>query len=394
VEEIFVPASGMAMEEALLAEWLKQPGDRVDAGEAVAVVETDKASVELSADAPGVLGRHLYAAGATVKPGATIAHVLADGESEPSPAAAAAGSGAAPASGGSGQVNVEAGVAAPGSARPRQQLSPRQRRVAALAASAKAPPVFSRPSSDGAPGPVAAPVSAPPAPVSPAPTPVSPVEVPAVPVGAPAIPADDGFRRAIAAQVAESWRTIPHFAVGRDVNARGLTETLAVARRYNRSMTITDFLLSGLGQALVRFGKSSDIGLAVATEWGVLIPIVRDAGGVPMDELARRRKDAVDRARSRRLSSDDAIKPYATLSNLGALGVDWFTGVVPVGQKVLLTVGRVADRPVVEGRGIAVRPQFSATLTADHRELDGAESARLLGYFVDAVETVGKEMGG
>jgi pyruvate dehydrogenase E2 component (dihydrolipoamide acetyltransferase) len=101
----------------------------------------------------------------------------------------------------------------------------------------------------------------------------------------------------------------------------------------------------------------------------------------------------VERARSRRLASDDSVTPYATLSNLGTMEVAWFTGVVPVGQKALLTIGEIADRPVVEGRGITVRPQFSATLTADHRELDGADSARLLGYFVAAVESMGEEAG-
>jgi pyruvate/2-oxoglutarate dehydrogenase complex dihydrolipoamide acyltransferase (E2) component len=177
------------------------------------------------------------------------------------------------------------------------------------------------------------------------------------------------------------------------VDASQLTATLTVARRYNRSMTVTDFLLAALGQALVGSGKGADVGLAVATEWGVLIPVVRDAGTVEMDELARRRERAVERARSRRLGSDDSITPYATLSNLGTMDVDWFTGVVPIGQKALLTIGRVADRAVVEGRGIAVRPGFTAVLTADHRELDGADSARLLGHFVQTIESLGKGMG-
>ena len=215
--------------------------------------------------------------------------------------------------------------------------------------------------------------------------------MPAAATPEPAAPTS-AFRQVIAAQVAESWRTIPHFAVGRDVNARPLTSTLAVARRYNRAITVTDFLLAALGTALARTGGSTDVGLAVATQWGVLIPVVRDCGTAAFDELSARRAAAVERARSRRLGPDDAVTPYASLSNLGTMGVDWFTGIVPVGQKVLLTVGRIADRAVVEGNGIAICPQFSATLTADHRELDGADSARLLAAFVDAIESLGEEI--
>jgi len=378
VEEIFVPASGMAMEEALLTEWLKEPGEPVRAGEAVAVVETDKTSVELSSGSGGILGRHLFAPGSTVKAGATVAYVLAEGEQEPSSKAApngdASATSAEPANGHAPVAPAPgATVAARGAPR---MLSPRQRRAAALAAVQAPPP------SAGF--------------TTPAPAPVG---VPAAPAATAAMANDaagsreDAFRRAGAAQVAESWRTIPHFSVGRDVDASQLTATLAVARRYNRSMTVTDFLLAALGRALAGSGKGTDVGLAVATEWGVLIPVVRDAGTVEMDELARLRERAVERARSRRLGADDSITPYATLSNLGMMDVDWFTGVVPVGQKALLTVGRVADRAVVEGRGIAVRPGFTAILTADHRELDGADSARLLGSFVQTVESLGKEMG-
>lgn len=376
MEEIFVPASGMAMEEALLAEWLKNPGDRVAPGEAIAVVETDKASVELSAKGAGVLGRHLYTAGSTVSGGATVVYVLADGEVEPATNRVGPTDdlGAAVAEAAVDAVRVGAGDDPSGAASgDRRSISPRQRRAARLAAAGAPPPFSGFTSQEPAPPEVA----------------VSPRAAPA----RAATGDDSGFRQAIAAQVAESWRTIPHFAVGREVSARGLTSTLAVARRYNRNVTVTDFLLAAFGQALDRVGKSADVGLAVATEWGVVIPVVRECGATAFDELSARRAAAVERARGRRLTADDSLTPYASLSNLGTMGVDWFTGVVPLGQKALLAIGRIAERPAVEGRGIVVRPQFSATLTADHRELDGADSARLLGAFVDVIETLGEEAG-
>jgi pyruvate dehydrogenase E2 component (dihydrolipoamide acetyltransferase) len=367
VEEIFVPASGMAMEEAQLTEWLKQPGDPVAAGDLIALIETDKAVVELNSTTDGLLGRHRRDAGATVKAGEVIAYVLGGGDIEPGSTTGSVVSDTLvpEPSSDAGSVDpvdsVDVGIAQSGPepaavpadpSRTPHRLSPRQRRAAGVAAALSGPEV-------------------------PAPAEVS--------------DSNDRFRKAIAAGVAESWRTIPHFSVGRDVNARGLTAAFTAARRLSPSVTVTDFLLAAFGRAVAGVGQGSDLGLAVATEWGVLIPIVREAGVVPFDELARRRQAAVARARGRRLAADDSVKPYATLSNLGTMGVGWFTGIIPVGQKALLTVGEVADRAVVEGRGIAVRPQFSATLTADHRHLDGADSARLLAGFVAAIEALGEE---
>jgi pyruvate dehydrogenase E2 component (dihydrolipoamide acetyltransferase) len=201
----------------------------------------------------------------------------------------------------------------------------------------------------------------------------------------------DGFRRAIAEAVAKSWAAIPHFAVGRDVDAVSLLAGLAAARATQPGVTVTDLLLVSLAGALHADGRPSDIGLAVATEWGVLIPVVRLVAGQTVGDIAGIRKDAVERARARRLGSDDATVPFATLSNLGSMGVEWFTGIIPIGQTALLTVGAIVDRPVVHAGGIAIRARFSATLTADHRRFDGADSARLLARFVEGVESVNQE---
>jgi pyruvate/2-oxoglutarate dehydrogenase complex dihydrolipoamide acyltransferase (E2) component len=156
-------------------------------------------------------------------------------------------------------------------------------------------------------------------------------------------------------------------------------------------VTVTDYLLLALAEALRAGGHSSDVGLAVATEWGVIIPVVADVTGAPMAEIATRRSAAVSRARSRRLTSGDAATPFATLSNLGPFGVSWFTGIIPLGQTALLTIGEIADRVVVINGGIVIRAQFSATLTADHRHLDGVHSAELLGRFAHAVEALHQE---
>ena len=138
MEEIFIPASGMAMEDVLFSEWLKQPGDKVSAGEAVAVIETDKATVELSGLTAGRLSRHLVEAGTRVAAGSTVAFVLAEGESEPG--ASSAGTGApltSPLDDGAGDRQPPARSAGPAEREQdgRHALSPRQRRAMAEAAS-------------------------------------------------------------------------------------------------------------------------------------------------------------------------------------------------------------------------------------------------------------------
>jgi pyruvate dehydrogenase E2 component (dihydrolipoamide acetyltransferase) len=405
MEEIFVPASGMAMEDVLFTEWLKQPGDQVEAGEPVAVVETDKSTVELSGTGAGRLSGHLVEAGARVPGGTTVAYLLGEGESAPGadpPAATAARTGGeqpvTPAQARSGQSEPEGNgqgqvLVGPATDRPerdpdgRHRVSPRQRRAMAEMAAAKAeiaPEADSPPKRfvpQGLRGAKTPPVAA--VPEGRAGTATS--SVPQVLSGAKAAPVGavpDG-RRATAALVSESWRTVPHFSVGRDLRVDGLFEAAAAGKSAGVGLTATDFLILALADALESVGEVSDLGLAVATEWGVLIPVIPSIAGKPLADVAKQRESAVSRARHRRLNSGDSAPVFATLSNLGPTGVTWFTGVVPVSQVALLTVGEVSLRPAVEGRGLVVAPMLTAIVTADHRRYDGVDSARLLSAFAD-----------
>jgi pyruvate dehydrogenase E2 component (dihydrolipoamide acetyltransferase) len=365
VEEIFIPASGMAAEDVLVSEWLKEPGDHVAEGEPVAVVETDKATVELSATIAGRLSRHLVEAGARVPGGTTVAYLLEEGESEPGDDASDAPGVTVqvvqpplPSTAGQARLDEAPEISAPAEARRsdgRHTMSPRQRRAMAEAA------------------------------------PLEDAGTAAVAEAAPVPTAVSTNRQATAALVSESWRSVPHFSVGSDVRADGLLEAVSATRAAGTTVTVTDFLALGLARALSVLGEVPDIGLAVATEWGVLIPVLRSIAGRSLDEVAALREAAVGRARGRRLSSADAAPPFATLSNLGPAGVSWFTGVVPVNQVALLTVGEVGLRPAVEGRGLIVAPMFTAVLTADHRRYDGADSAHLLGTFAGELAKVVEE---
>jgi pyruvate dehydrogenase E2 component (dihydrolipoamide acetyltransferase) len=347
VEEIFIPASGMAAEDVLVTEWLKQPGDQVAAGEPVAVVETDKAVVELSGESSGRLSRHLVPTGARVPGGTTIAYLLADGENEPGATVAPAAP-TAPPPADVVPAPTGAGENGPGN---RHALSPRQRRALAEA------------SANGANGAASEAATAP------------------GPHVAERSPSRN--REATAALVSESWRTAPHFSVGKDVRADRLSDAVQAMRASGTQATVTDFFVLALSRGLQDLGEQSDVGLAVATEWGVLIPVLRSLDSASISDVAALRQAAVGRARERRLSSGDTAPAFATLSNLGPAGVTWFNGVVPLNQVALLTVGEVSLRPAVENGAIIAAPIFTAVITADHRRYDGVDSAKLLTAFVE-----------
>jgi pyruvate dehydrogenase E2 component (dihydrolipoamide acetyltransferase) len=133
-----------------------------------------------------------------------------------------------------------------------------------------------------------------------------------------------------------------------------------------------------------------DVGLAVATDHGVVIPVVHDVLGRDSAGLARARKAAVERARSGRLSPEDlGASPPSTLSNLGAFGIDQFTGIIALGQTSLLTVGRAIPRVAADDtRTLRIRTSFFATLNVDHRVIDGAAAARLLAAVAAAAEAM------
>jgi pyruvate dehydrogenase E2 component (dihydrolipoamide acetyltransferase) len=351
VEEIFIPASGMAAEDVLVTEWLKQPGDLVTAGEPVAVVETDKAVVELSGESSGRLSRHLVPTGARVPGGTTIAYLLADGESEPGQVGAGAAVAAPPPSGAgtTPAVNVSA-ENGPGT---KHTMSPRQRRALAEGLASTGYDEADRP---------------------------APAQRPE---GRAPERTPSSNRDATAALVSESWRTAPHFSVGKDVRADGLSDAVQATRATGTQATVTDFFALALSRGLREVGEPADVGLAVATEWGVLIPVLRSLDGASLADVAALRHAAVGRARDRRLSSADTGPAFATLSNLGPAGVTWFNGVVPLNQVALVTVGEVSLRAVVQDGSVIAAPVFTAVVTADHRRYDGADSAKLLAAFIE-----------
>ncbi len=349
--EITIPSAGIAMEEAMIVKWHKAPGDPVAADEPVAEIETDKATMDVVSPVAGRLGPHLAQPGDVVPVGAPIVRVLTEG-AVPEPAQAHDSEGSPPSTGLS-TAAVDEPEPKPASTdgegqglRSPHALSPRARRLQ-REGSAQPPQ---------------------------------------------ASPSEGRFRGLIATKVAESWREIPHFTVSREIDAEQMSAALEQerARGIEPVPSFTDLLLRALAEALQETGTGGavDLGLAVATPDGVVVPVVQDVLGQTLAELASARQAAVTRARTGRLAPNDLnVTPISTLSNLGSFGVDRFTGIVGLGQTTLLTVGRARPRVVAdERRSISVRLTFDATINSDHRALDGADAARLLSSFAAAVE--------
>lgn len=363
MEEIFVPALGMAMEEAVLSQWLKSPGETVTVGDIVAVVETDKSTYDLVSSSEGVLGAQRFDEGVSVPVGVTVTVVLAPGDSdtEPEPAPAAAAD-APPEKIADPAADATTAAAddvppdeTPADVRAPHRLSPRRRRSAAMEAQAQQTEATGRPQEG----------------------------VPPSGPGRTSDPAATRARSAIAAAVSQSWATIPHFAVSRLVRADALRTAVTRASVPPSRVTVTDALLRALALAVEELYPEapSVIAMSVATDRGVVNVSVPGLAELSLRRIARQRRDVVARARKGRLEVVDSQPAAATLSNLGTHGVHWFTGIVPVGQGMLLTVGAIHDTVASEDGQFVVRPSFWATLNLDHRQYDGADGARLLEAF-------------
>lgn len=354
--EITIPATGVAMTEALILQWLKEPGDPVEADEPVLEIETDKANAEIMSPGTGRLGEHLAQAEEVVAVGTVVARILegdeietedepagSDSTSPPTPAVVEAGADSPAAS----AAEVETGAVA---SAPRRE-SPRARAERAAAEREGA--------ASGAPDPAAG-------------------EGPS------------RFRQLIAAKTLEAWRSTPHFAVSRSIDAEPLLRRLADGRSAQAEgeprLTVTDLLLAAFARALEKVGDEGDVALAVATPRGVVNPVLPGLREMSLAEIASVRQGAVTRAREGQLVEADLAAATSTLSNLGTNGVDWFTGIIPPGQRTLLTVGSIGLRPWIgEGGQVVARQAVETIVTADHQVLDGADSARLLNCFADAV---------
>ena len=416
--EILMPALSPTMEEGTLAKWLVAEGDRVQSGDLLAEIETDKATMEFEAVDEGVIGKLLVAEGtANVKVNSAIAILLEEGDAADataSPAQSAAADAAAPLAAEAGTPAAAAPAAAQTQDGTRIFASPLARRIAADQGLDLAKITGSGPKGrivkadvSGVPAAASASVSAAAA-MAPA-TPLrsaSAASVEALYQGRSyKAVALDGMRRVIADRLTEAKQTIPHFYLRRDIQLDTLlklrSEMNTGLEARGVKLSVNDFIIKACAMALqsvpaanavwagdrVLQMEASDISVAVAIEGGLFTPVLLDADSKSLSKLAVEMKDLAARARSRKLAPNEYQGGSFSISNLGMMGIDNFDAVINPPQGAILAVGAGKKRPVVGADGtLSVATVMSVTMSVDHRVIDGALGAELLDAIVHNLE--------
>jgi pyruvate dehydrogenase E2 component (dihydrolipoamide acetyltransferase) len=420
---ILMPALSPTMEEGTLAKWLVKEGDQVSSGAVIAEIETDKATMEFEAVDEGVIGKIVVPEGTEgVKVNDLIAVLLEEGESADAIAAPAPAQPKATPASPAPQAAPEAPQPAPAASRApaeagsRVFASPLARRIAGekgidLASIEGSGPngrIVKADVEAAKPGVAAQPAAAP-ADVRPAAAAPQAPDVESI----KKLYADrefeeiklDGMRKIIAARLTEAKQTIPHFYLRRDIR---LDPLLALRSQLNAELegrgvklSVNDFIIKASALALQQVPdcnavwagdrvlrlKPSDVAVAVAIEGGLFTPVLRDADKKSLSALSAEMKDLAARARNRKLAPHEYQGGTFALSNLGMMGIENFDAVINPPHASILAVGAGIARPIVGADGeIEVATMMSATLSVDHRVIDGALGATFLAAVKDNLE--------
>jgi pyruvate dehydrogenase E2 component (dihydrolipoyllysine-residue acetyltransferase) len=428
--EVKLPRLGQGMEAGTIVRWLKSEGDAVAKGEPLYELDTDKVTQEVEADADGVLLKIVIADG-EVDVGTTVGVIGSEGEdvsglgggngaapqpatSEAPAAKAAAPAPAAPAEGAPAPEVGPAAEAAPApapaapapsaptAAGERVKASPLARRIARergvdLASIAGTGPegrVIAEDVERAAEG----------VPAAAEPVATAPTQAPPAPPGEVEIVELTSIRRTIARRLTEAWEA-PVFQLSVTVDASELAATrermVGLMREGEVKPTVNDVLTRLAAAALMRHravnahfveGRihrypTANVGIAVATANGLVVPVIRDADRRSVQEIAVVRSDLVARAREGKLQLADLEAGTFTISNLGMYAIDEFVAVLNPPQVAILAVGSIEERPRAKEGELVVAPTMSMTLTCDHRALDGSEGAEFLRDLTAFVES-------
>jgi len=380
--QVIMPALGVAQQTGTLLKWLKAEGQSVTKGEPLMEIETDKATVEIEAPGSGVLTEVIAKAGDEVPVGQRIAFILAPGESLPTEVAPGAPTppttvpkGTAPKSTAK-TPSIDSAETRAG----RVLASPAAKRIAyekgvSLASVKGSGPQGSVLAEDvlrAADGIATA-------------TATSKIEQ-IVPLSA--------MRRIAGERMTESKQSTPHFYLSVDVEMSVVANLRSgwKQRGESEAPSINDFILYACARALkdfpavnssftdqkIQLHADINLGMAVAVDEGLVVPVIRNADRLSLTELAAQTRLCIDKAQKKKLFPLDYEGGTFTVSNLGMLGVDSFIAIINPPQCAILAVGRVAPRVVVEDGMFAIKSLMSATLSADHRVIDGAIGARFL----------------
>ena len=385
--DVIMPALGFDMTEGLLVRWLKNEGDPVEKGQAIAEIETEKATVEIEAAATGILARIIVQAGGTVPVG-TLIGVIAETGEEVATVSAQAPAPPAPAP----APEAGKGGAAPPGARVR--VSPVARKMAEDAGLDLSRIKGAGPGGRVLERDVQAAIAARSAP--------EPLGVPAgPPPGATVLL--NRMRKTIARRMTESKATAPHFYITVEINmddAMKMREQLNSFAPEADRISVNDLVVAAAARTLARFPALNasyrdgslemhsqvNIGIAVALEDGLIPPVVRDADKKPLKKIAAESRALTERARTNKLRSDDLGGGTFTVSNLGMFDVDEFIAIINPPEAAILAVGAVTRRPVAVAGEVRIASLIKTTLSVDHRVADGAQAGRFMQEFKKLLE--------
>lgn len=406
-----MPALGVAQQTGTVLKWLKAEGQSVTQGEPLMEIETDKSTVEIEAAASGILSRVTAKAGDEVPVGRTIALILAPGEAlssaivaerphpNPLPEGEGTKKGVARAqevgigeshplsqgeSRGEGRTTNSTPTPKPHfSSAPtsgRILASPKAKRIAkeqgielsSLRGSGPEGSILADDVQRAGNGSVARPATSTP-----------PGLLPLTPM-----------RRIVGQRMTQSKQSAPHFYISMDIDMSSVSKLRNQCKERGDETipSINDFILQASARALkdypsinssfceqgIQLHPDINIGVAVALDEGLVVPVIRNADKLNLLELAKRSRALADKAQNKKLLPLDYEGGTFTVSNLGMLGVESFIAIINPPQCAILAVGRVAPRVVTDGDGIEIKSIMTATLSADHRIVDGASAARFL----------------
>ncbi|WP_294337608.1 pyruvate dehydrogenase complex dihydrolipoamide acetyltransferase [uncultured Sphingomonas sp.] len=428
--DLKMPALSPTMEEGTLAKWLVKEGDVVKAGDLLAEIETDKATMEFEAVDEGTIAKILVAEGTDgVKVGTVIATIAAEGEDASAAAAAPKAEPPKPEEKTAEAPKAPAPVPSPtpsptlapaAASGDRVKASPLARRIAADKGVDLSGVTGSGPNGrivkadvEGA-KPGAAPAKA--ADSTPTPAPTASEAPAAAPTAVPAkvwwdesIPHEveklSNIRKTIARRLTESKQTVPHIYLTVDIRLDALLKLRSDLNKALEArgvkLSVNDLLIKALGVALeatpkcnVTFTgdslvsyKRADVSVAVSTPTGLITPIIRDAANASPSSISTQMKELAGRAKEGKLKPEEYQGGTASLSNMGMFGIKQFEAVINPPQGMIMAIGAGEKRPYIVDDALGVATVMSATGSFDHRAIDGADGAQLMKAFKDLVES-------
>ena len=413
---VIMPALGVAQQTGTLLKWLKKEGESVSKGEPLMEIETDKATVEIEAPASGILTQVTAQPGDEVPVGNRIALILAPGESataatpqSPHPRSqSGAGSGPLPkGEGKSGGVEKPAAAALPplpkgegrgeGRTVASTSVRPNNPSRASIAGRILASPAAKRIARERGVQLATLQGSGPEGSILVRDilhaTATEAAQANDISAASEAPPLST-MRRIVGERMVQSKLSAPHFYISMEIDMSAIGKLRREWRQRGDRVipSINDFILLACARALkqfpavnssyagqgIVFNNNINLGMAVALEEGLVVPVIRDADQLTLLEVTGRARDLIDKAQKKKLFPLDYEGGTFTVSNLGMLGVDSFVAIINPPQCAILATGRVAPRVVAEEDMLAIKSMMTATLSADHRIIDGAVGARFL----------------